>query len=95
MEFKDLAAGHVTVKGNILEDDADRFPDFLWVVCHIVPGNGCGPFLDREKRNQDVDRRALAGAVWSEEREDLTFLHLKTYPVDCGKITVAVIEIFH
>ena len=66
-----LAPGHQRVQRRLLQGDPDRGSHGAGLADHVVPGDG-GPTGGRQQqRGQHADGGRLAGAVGTEEAEDL------------------------
>ncbi len=45
MKFKGFAYVHITIKGNLLKDDANRTAYAIWILFQIISGDGDCPLL--------------------------------------------------
>ncbi len=72
MKIEVLFSGELAVKGGLLEDDADAFPDAVPALGHVETGDLSESRRRFEKGGQHVDRGRLAGAVRPEKPEQLT-----------------------
>ena len=81
-EHEVLAGAHVRVEGDVLWDHADGLLDRLRVAHHGVAGDGGVAAARLEQAAQHGDGGALAGAVGTEEAEDLALLDAEADAVD-------------
>jgi hypothetical protein len=55
--------------------------DLAGIGCRIDAQHASRPRCGEQQRREDLDRRRLAGAVWSEQSEELAALDLEADPV--------------
>ena len=72
-----LGAGELGVAGHVLRNHSNRGAHRVGVANDIVPGHDRRAAGGRHQRGQHADERALAGAVGSEQAEDLAALDLE------------------
>jgi hypothetical protein len=77
-----LLCREVEVEARLLEDDPDRAPHAVRVGREITAADDRGARRRSERRREDRDRRRLARAIRSEEREQLARPHGEADAVD-------------
>jgi hypothetical protein len=75
-----LAAREELVHGGVLAGQADRAPDGRRFTDDVEPEDACLPLVRREEGGEHAHERGLAGAVRTEEAEDLTACDLEVDP---------------
>jgi hypothetical protein len=82
LEHQQLAAGLAGVESRFLEGDADGPASCVRIGGHVDPGDTRRAGRDRHERRQHPHRGRLAGAVRTEEAEDLASLDLQVHAPD-------------
>src|ERR1700674_3017266 len=93
--LEDLAAGQVGVERRLARDVTDQSFDGDRVVPAVEARDARAARVGSEKRHEDADRRGLAGAVGTEEAEDLAFGDLERDIDDAALAAVALRELLY
>jgi ATPase subunit of ABC transporter with duplicated ATPase domains len=81
LKTEQLSARHKRIDCGVLKSDADRAPDSIGFVHHVVPRDPRTPGRRPEQRGEHSNRGRLAGAVGSEEAENFPSRKLE---IDAG-----------
>ena len=74
------------IAGHRLRDDADRMAHAVGLLDHVEAVNHGRAGCRRQQRRQHADQRRLAGAVWSEQAEELAGLDAERDAFDGGEV---------
>ena len=87
--------GQILVAGERLRNDADRLPHVIRVLAHVVPSHNGFARGDGDERGHHADECALAGAVRSQQTEDLALANAEVHVLDGFKVAVAFPDVLH
>src|SRR5437773_9596379 len=90
-----LPCGEVLVEAGILKDNPKALAHLTLVLCRIQTVNFDCAAGGLEQRSEHPDRCGLPGAIWTEEREDLTFSYIERDVVDRGEVPKPLYKIMN
>jgi len=86
--------GHLAVEARLVEHDAHARPYLVRLAAHIVPSHARRSRGGREQRGQHLQRRRLAGAVRSQQRQYLAGRDAQRHALDGRERAEAAAQVF-
>jgi hypothetical protein len=87
---EELPGSQTVVQGKVAGQIADSAPDGHALASGVETEQADAPGVGPDQVQQQADRGGLSGAVWPEEPEDLTSLHVESDVVDAASASVVL-----